>query len=57
MEDLGCMYELDELEGKAIVQVPIFPAVMRRSCPPGGMLDDEHNLMKARVKCMFLDNE
>ncbi|KAH8147994.1 uncharacterized protein LAJ45_08096 [Morchella importuna] len=57
MEDLNCEYELYELEGKAIVQVPIFPAIMRRSCPPGGVLDEPHNLMKARVTTMFVDNE
>ncbi|KAI5853265.1 hypothetical protein DFP73DRAFT_523288 [Morchella snyderi] len=57
MEDLGYDYELHELEGKAVVQVPIFPAVIRRSCAPGGMLSEPHYVMKARVTTMFVNQD
>lgn len=56
MEDLNCEYdELEDLDGKAVVQVPIFPAIMRRSYQPGGAYDEPHNMMKAKVTTMFVD--
>lgn len=54
MEDVNCLYEEDELEKGALVQISLFPTILRRGFETDGSLWREPCLlMKAKVMTIF----